>query len=57
MHRLTSAICWLSSGPGSCLPSRSRPRTPRSTLQGTWTATQAERDGNAADDVVGHRLP
>jgi uncharacterized protein (TIGR03067 family) len=25
-------------------------------LQGTWTATQAERDGRAADDVVGHRL-
>ena len=25
-------------------------------LQGTWTATQAERDGKAADDVVGHRL-
>jgi hypothetical protein len=25
-------------------------------LQGTWTATKAERDGNAADDVVGHRL-
>ena len=25
-------------------------------LQGTWTATKAERDGKAADDVVGHRL-
>ena len=25
-------------------------------LQGTWAATQAERDGKAADDVVGHRL-
>ena len=25
-------------------------------LQGTWTATRAERDGKAADDVVGHRL-
>jgi uncharacterized protein (TIGR03067 family) len=23
---------------------------------GTWTATQAERDGRAADDVVGNRL-
>jgi len=23
---------------------------------GTWTATKAERDGKAADDVVGHRL-
>ena len=25
-------------------------------VQGTWTATKAERDGRAADDVVGHRL-
>jgi uncharacterized protein (TIGR03067 family) len=25
-------------------------------LQGTWTATKAERDGKAANDVVGHRL-
>lgn len=25
-------------------------------LQGTWTATQAERDGKAAADVVGHQL-
>jgi uncharacterized protein (TIGR03067 family) len=25
-------------------------------LQGTWTAIKAERDGKAADDVVGHRL-
>jgi uncharacterized protein (TIGR03067 family) len=25
-------------------------------LQGTWTATRAQRDGKAADDVVGHRL-
>ena len=25
-------------------------------LQGTWTATKAERDGKPAADVVGHRL-
>ena len=25
-------------------------------LQGTWTSTKAERDGKAADDVVGQRL-
>jgi uncharacterized protein (TIGR03067 family) len=25
-------------------------------LQGTWVAVSAERDGKAADDVVGHRL-
>jgi uncharacterized protein (TIGR03067 family) len=26
------------------------------TLTGSWTAIKAERDGKAADDVVGHRL-
>jgi uncharacterized protein (TIGR03067 family) len=25
-------------------------------LQGTWTATKAERDGKVADDLVGHKL-
>jgi uncharacterized protein (TIGR03067 family) len=25
-------------------------------LQGTWSATQAERDGKGAEDVVGHAL-
>ena len=25
-------------------------------LQGTWTATKAERDGRAATDLIGHRL-
>lgn len=25
-------------------------------LQGTWTATHAQRDGKEADDVIGHRL-
>ena len=25
-------------------------------LHGIWTATKAERDGTAADDLVGHRL-
>jgi uncharacterized protein (TIGR03067 family) len=25
-------------------------------LQGSWTATKAERDGKAADDVIGHRF-
>ena len=29
---------------------------PQKKLQGTWTATKAERDGKAADDVVGDRL-
>jgi uncharacterized protein (TIGR03067 family) len=25
-------------------------------LQGSWTATKAEREGDAADDIVGHQL-
>lgn len=25
-------------------------------LQGSWTATSAEREGDAADDIVGHQL-
>ena len=34
----------------------SRAEESREELQGTWTATKAERDGEAADDVVGHQL-
>ena len=56
MHRLTSAMCWLILGTWLVPASRSRPRKPEKKLQGTWTATKAERDGKAADDVVGHRL-
>ena len=56
MHRLTSAICWLILGtalaPAFAQPAKEAPKK----LQGSWTATQAERDGKPADDVVGHRL-
>ena len=34
------------------LPAMASPRE----LQGNWTATKAEREGGAADDIVGHRL-
>ena len=56
MHRLTSAMCWLILG--TCLvPALPQPaEEAQKKLQGTWTATKAERDGKAADDVVGHRL-
>jgi uncharacterized protein (TIGR03067 family) len=42
-------------------PSRLNPDPPPVTeaqqeLQGTWTATKAQRDGKTAADVVGHRL-
>jgi uncharacterized protein (TIGR03067 family) len=54
MHRLTSAMCWLILGTGLVLAQPAEEAQKQ--LQGTWTATTAERDGKAADDVVGHRL-
>ncbi len=54
MHRVTSAMCWLILGTGLALAQPAQEAQKQ--LQGTWTATRAERDGKAADDVVGHRL-
>jgi uncharacterized protein (TIGR03067 family) len=56
MHRLTSAMCWVILGTGLVLASAPPAEDAQQPLQGTWTATQAARDGQAADDVVGHRL-
>jgi uncharacterized protein (TIGR03067 family) len=56
MHRLTSAMCWLILGTGLVLAFAQPAEDAQKTLQGTWTATQAERDGTAAHDVVGHQL-
>jgi uncharacterized protein (TIGR03067 family) len=56
MHRLTSAMCWLLLGTGLGLAFAQPAEDTQKQLQGTWTATQAARDGQAADDVVGHRL-
>ena len=55
MHRLTSAMCWLIVGIGLVLAC-TQPAAAQADLQGTWTATKAESDGKAADDVIGHRL-
>ena len=56
MHRLISAMCWLILGtwlgPAFAQPAEEAQKK----LQGTWTATKAERDAKAANDVVGHRL-
>ena len=54
MHRLISAICGLLLGTGLVLAQPAGDAQTR--LQGSWMATKAERDGKAADDVVGHRL-
>jgi uncharacterized protein (TIGR03067 family) len=57
MHRLTSAMCGLILlGTGLVLAFAQPAEEAQKQLQGTWTATTAERDGQAADDVVGHRL-
>ena len=56
MHRLTSAMCWLILGTGLVRAFAQPGEEAYKNLQGTWTATQAERDGSAADDVVGDRL-
>jgi uncharacterized protein (TIGR03067 family) len=56
MHRLTLAMCSLILGTGLVLACAQPADAAQNELQGTWTATKAERDGKAADDVVGHRL-
>jgi uncharacterized protein (TIGR03067 family) len=57
MQRLISAICaGVILGTGLVLAFAQPADDARQELQGTWTATKAERDGKAADDVVGHRL-
>ncbi|HEX2933225.1 MAG TPA: TIGR03067 domain-containing protein [Candidatus Binatia bacterium] len=56
MHRLTLAVCWLILGTWLILPFARAAEQAQKKLQGTWTATKAEREGKAADDVVGHRL-
>ena len=56
MYRLISAMCWLILG-SALVPAFAQPADDvQKRLQGTWTATQAQRDGNAADDVLGNRL-
>jgi uncharacterized protein (TIGR03067 family) len=56
MHRLTLMICWLTFAVGISLTSAHPVMASQKQLQGSWVATKAERDGKAADDVVGHRL-
>jgi len=54
--RLISAMCLLFFATG-IVPAFAQPaEDAHKKLQGTWTATRAERDGKAADDVVGNRL-
>jgi uncharacterized protein (TIGR03067 family) len=54
MRWLISAVCSLVLGSG--VASAQLARAADRELQGTWTATKAERDGKPATDLVGHRL-
>jgi uncharacterized protein (TIGR03067 family) len=50
------AMCWLILGT-ELVPVFTQPAEEgEKKLQGTWKATKAQRNGKAADDVVGHRL-
>jgi uncharacterized protein (TIGR03067 family) len=56
MQRFFSAMCWLILG-SWLVPAFAQPaQEAQKKLQGSWTATKAERDGKSADDVVGNRL-
>jgi uncharacterized protein (TIGR03067 family) len=55
MRRLIWVMCWLIFGT-ALLPAFGQPSDDAKRLQGTWTATQSERDGKPAEDVLGHRL-
>jgi uncharacterized protein (TIGR03067 family) len=56
MRLMTWAMGWLILGTGLA-PAFAQPaEEAQRKLQGTWTATKAERDGKAAEDVVGNRL-
>jgi uncharacterized protein (TIGR03067 family) len=54
MYRLISATGWLILA--SAILAGAGPAAAQTNLQGSWTAAKAERDGKAAEDVIGHRL-
>jgi uncharacterized protein (TIGR03067 family) len=56
MGRLISALCSFIVGSGVVLASAQVAEAADRDLQGTWSATKAERDGRAATDLVGHTL-
>ena len=56
MHRMIWAMCGLLLGTGLVPAFAQQAEKAQKNPKGTWAATRAERDGKAADDVVGHRL-
>ena len=56
MRLIMSALFWMLLGSWLIPPFAQPAEQAQKNVQGSWTATKAERDGKAADDVVGHRL-
>ena len=56
MRRMLGAMCWLIVALGLVPAFAQTTNEAQKRLEGTWTATKAERDGQGADDVIGHRL-
>ena len=56
MRRLTSTICGVILGTGLAVAFGQPVDEAQKKLLGAWTATRAQRDGEAVNDVVGHRL-
>jgi uncharacterized protein (TIGR03067 family) len=56
MRLIMSALCWMLLGIWLLPPFAQPAEQAQKNVQGGWTATKAERDGKAADDVVGNRL-
>jgi uncharacterized protein (TIGR03067 family) len=54
MNRVTSALFYLVLG--TSLICTQAAEATQQELQGSWVATDAKRDGKAAEEVVGHRL-
>jgi len=55
MQRPILAVCGLILGAGLMLAG-ARPAAAQAALEGNWIATQAETNGAASPEVVGHRL-
>jgi uncharacterized protein (TIGR03067 family) len=56
MRRMTWVMGWLIIGTGLGSSFAHSAEDAQSSLQGTWTAAKAERDGKTDGDVVGHQL-
>ena len=56
MRRLTSTICGVILGTGLAVAFGQPVDEAQKKLLGAWAATRAQRDGEAVNDVVGHRL-